>query len=143
MKMTIFCNHYRAMSPHKTCNAGIAYDTLAGHGQPGFFDKCPCFWRRGKGDAKQLGCSLAEFPTEEQIKQDEAESTKHMEAIGKARQAIVAHLGGPWKRGTAGATGTIDCPACGGKATLRFSRAGYNGHIHAGCATKDCVGWME
>jgi hypothetical protein len=63
--------------------------------------------------------------------------------IGKAHRAIVAHLGGPWKRGTPGASGKIDCPICGKQGSLKFSRAGYNGHIHARCATEGCVNWME
>lgn len=62
---------------------------------------------------------------------------------GKARAAIVEHLGGPWKKGTPSAVGKIDCPVCGGKETLAFRRAGYNGHIHAQCSTDGCVSWME
>lgn len=143
MKMTIFCNNYRAMSDHKTCDAGVFYVTLDGHGKPGFFDKAPCFWRRGKGAAKPCSCPYAAYPTDEEIAADEAESRASMERIGKARQAIVTHLGGPWKRGTPGARGRIDCPVCGGKETLGFSRAGCNGHIHAGCTTDKCVRWME
>ena len=38
--------------------------------------------------------------------------------------------------------GEITCPVCKtGK--LRYSRFGYNGHVHARCSTKDCVAWME
>ena len=38
--------------------------------------------------------------------------------------------------------GEMDCPVC--KAgRLRYSRAGYNGHIHARCSTPSCVAWME
>jgi len=76
----------------------------------------------------------------------DAEEQKWKEAsdrITLARNAIVAYLGGPWKRGMGGATGIIDCPVCGTAQALRFSRAGYNGHIHAGCKTKNCVAWME
>lgn len=61
----------------------------------------------------------------------------------RARGAIVEHLGGPWKKGVEGSVGQIDCPVCGNKDCLRFSRAGVNGHIHAACLTKDCVSWME
>lgn len=140
MKMTIFCNHYRAMSDHKTCDAGVEYDTFKGKA----FEERPCFWRRGRGAAKPCGgCPHAAFPTDAEIAADEAESRKSFERIGTAREAIVKHLGGPWKRGMAGASGRIDCPACGGKETLGFSRSGYNGHIHAGCTTTDCVRWME
>lgn len=143
MKLTIFCNHYRAMLDNKTCEAGIAYEAIEGHGQPGFMDKCPCFWRRGNGAPQPTTCASASYPTDAEIAADEAESRKRWDNIGKAREAIVAHLGGPWKRGTKGAGGVIDCPVCAAKQALHFSRAGYNGHIHAKCDTADCVSWME
>ena len=137
MRLTIFCNHFRAMSEHKTCEAGCSYDDFKGMG----FDKQPCFMKNG---IKRPGCDKAEFPTPEEIAAEDAEIHRSMENISKARQAIVAHLGGPWVRNhTPGATGVIDCPVCGAKQSLRFTRAGYNGHIHAGCTTKECVGWME
>jgi hypothetical protein len=64
--------------------------------------------------------------------------------IGTARAAIVDNLGGPWSRqNRKGGSGVIDCPVCGGKETLKFSRASYNGHIHARCTTENCVAWME
>ena len=38
--------------------------------------------------------------------------------------------------------GEIDCPICKtGK--LRYSRAGYNGQVHARCSSVNCVAWME
>jgi hypothetical protein len=38
--------------------------------------------------------------------------------------------------------GVMDCPVCGaGK--LRYSRRGYNGHVHGRCSTEGCVAWME
>jgi hypothetical protein len=38
--------------------------------------------------------------------------------------------------------GEMECPVCKtGK--LRYSRAAYNGHVHARCSTDDCVAWME
>jgi hypothetical protein len=38
--------------------------------------------------------------------------------------------------------GEMACPICeAGK--LRYSRSGYNGHVHAGCTTEGCVSWME
>jgi hypothetical protein len=132
-----WCIHYRAMSEHKTCEAGVDYESLKG--LP--FDKRPCF-KDKPGDPIRPGCDKVEYPTPEQQAEYEAAIKKRMEGFVIARKAIVDHLGGPWKRGTKGASGEIDCPVCKtGK--LRFSRAGVNGHIHAGCTTKDCVGWME
>lgn len=131
-----FCNHYRAMANHETCKVDVAYSSFAG--LP--FDKQPCF-RRDKNETPRGGCSLQEFPTPEEIEESEKWMAERFANVGKARLAIVEHLGGPWKRGTPGASGEIPCPVCGGK--LRFSRAGYNGHIHAACSTEDCVRWME
>lgn len=38
--------------------------------------------------------------------------------------------------------GEMACPVCNtGK--LRYSRAGYNGHVHALCSTDGCVAWRE
>ena len=38
--------------------------------------------------------------------------------------------------------GEMPCPVCK-TGTLRYSRAGYNGHVHAHCSTSNCVDWME
>ena len=135
MKRTEFCNHYRAMSDHTTCEAGVSYDTFKGL----TFEQCPCFERNGIAPP---GCPLAMFPTAEERAKAEREINERLANIGKARQAIVAHCG-PWKKGTPGASGRIPCPVCGGENALRFSRAGYNGHIHAACTTEGCVSWME
>ena len=137
MKSTIFCNHYRSMHDNETCKVGVAYETLKNIP----FEKRTCFCRPGKEPNE--GCSLMEMPTAEQLAAEEEEFVKLFERMNKARAAIVAHLGGPWKREMVGSRGAIDCPVCGAKETLHFSRSGYNGHIHATCATKNCVSWME
>jgi hypothetical protein len=136
MRTTIFCNHYRAMSEHKTCKADVPYDKFKG--QP--FDARPCFCRNGVAHS---GCELAVFPTAEELAAEEAVWEKRFADTGRARKAIVEHLGGPWKRGMKGAAGLINCPVCGAEDSLRFTRAGYNGHIHAECQTENCVRWME
>ena len=38
--------------------------------------------------------------------------------------------------------GEMKCPVCG-TGRLRYSRANYNGHIHARCSANGCVAWME
>lgn len=134
-----FCNHYRAMSEHKTCSAGVAYETFQGtEFQP--FDKRPCFSDDGQ---PRLGCDLVQMPTPEEIAAGDAWVKTRWENISKARAAIVADCGGPWKKGVAGAQGQIDCPVCNGVKSLRYTRAGYNGHVHAACGTVDCVSWVE
>lgn len=87
-------------------------------------------------------CNKCELPSAEEIAADEAEMKARMECTGKARKAIVEHLGGPWKKGVSGSAGKITCPICRVADALRFTRSSYNGHIHAACAT-GCVAWME
>ncbi len=134
MRNTIFCKHYRSMMDFADCKAGIAYDTLKGIP----FEKRPCFQRNGIAPG---GCDKAQFPTADEIAAEDAEFAKLFERTDKARAAIVAHIG-PYKRGIS-TGGAIDCPVCNGAKSLHFSRAGYNGHIHARCDTEGCVSWME
>lgn len=131
-----WCKHYRGMSGKETCEAGVEFKSLPNFGTKDFHPTCPCFGPTG-------GCDKAEYPTDEELAEQEAEDEKRFQSIGKARAAIVESLGGPWKREMQGTSGVIDCPACGSRQSLRFSRSGYNGHIHAACSTEDCVRWME
>lgn len=39
-------------------------------------------------------------------------------------------------------SGQMPCPVCS-KGNLKYSRSGYNGHVHARCSTSGCVAWME
>lgn len=135
-KRTEFCKHYRAMSDHDTCEKGVSYDDFKGL----TFAQRPCFERDGVAPP---GCPLAEFPTAEERRAADEEMAKRFAATMQAREAIVKQLGGPWKRGMNGSAGRIDCPICGVKESLRFTRSGYNGHIHAACGTEGCVSWME
>lgn len=133
----IWCNHYRGMHENDTCKAGVPYDKFKGVA----FDDRPCFCRPGM--APNPGCDLVEMPTAEQLAAEREEINRRFEQMGIARQAIVASLGGPWRKGTPGGSGVIDCPVCKAPQSLRFSRAGYNGHVHAACSTEGCVNWME
>lgn len=133
-----WCKHYRGMHGKDECDAGVRFDSLTNYGVRGFYDSCPCF-----GPAATGQCGKAEYPTAAELAAIDRWREERFAAIGTARQAIVAALGGPWKRGTPGSSGAIDCPVCSGHETLRFSRSGYNGHIHAACSTEKCVRWME
>ena len=88
-----------------------------------------------------------------------------MDKILIARDAILADLGRRWsandkavkaldpehahrwwrpqqQENCFSGAGEMKCPVCNtGK--LRYSRAGYNGHVHAACTTENCVRWME
>ena len=137
MRETEFCKHYRAMSDHDTCSKGVAYETFKGMK----FEKRPCFMKCGRDP--NPGCSLMEMPTKEEIKAREKEIAQQFAKIVIAREAIKAACGGEWKRGDDGKRGRIDCPVCGGVGSLGFTRASYNGHIHAACETEGCVRWLE
>lgn len=133
-----FCNHYRAMSQHATCEAGVSYEQFKGKPH----SDVPCFFEGEPPTEKSPLCELALYPTPEQLAERDAEIKKRFEGMVKARKAIVDYLGGPWKRGMGGSAGSILCPVCG-SGTLRFTRSSYNGHIHAACSSQDCVSWME
>ena len=46
-----------------------------------------------------------------------------------------------FRKGNGGA-GSVPCPICQ-TGQLRYSVAGYNGHMHAACTTPNCMSWME
>lgn len=133
---TMFCKHYRAASEHTTCSAGVDYETI----KPLPFDQRPCFAHVGD-TAPKPGCDLVVLPTLEEQEAEEREIRERFGNIGKARQAIVAACGGPWKKGKPSILGAITCPVCGGH--LEYRRSGCNGHIHARCKTDGCVKWVE
>ena len=129
-----WCKHYNGMSGHTTCLAGVEYAKFKAI--PMKPETCPCWAKQDPSP-----CEKAEYRNAEEIADEEREMHERLENLGKARMAIVDHLG-PWKRGMPGVGGAIPCPVCG-TGCLRFSRAGVNGHIHAGCTTAKCVRWME
>lgn len=145
MKKPDKCRHYNG-TINDACDAGVKYaDVRLGFGTPKM--SLPCFSAgdNGRGrDWNELGakCEKCDFPTAEELAAEEKEWKERSARMMKVRQAIVAHLGGPWKKGMKGSAGSIDCPACV-KGCVNFSRAGYNGHIHARCSTSGCAAWME
>lgn len=133
-----YCRHYKAAFYHDTCEAGIAYASLEGHGTKEFHTICPCFGADRSGE-----CELKSYRTAEEV----AESDRQLEArftnIVTARGAILEDCGGPWRRGLPGGSGVVDCPVCGESRSLQYLRAASNGHIQARCATEGCVSWQE
>lgn len=138
MKKPGKCVHFNGFQ-NAACDAGIAYKSVEKPAPDGKGKNFPC-WAERTG---QTTCAKLEFPTAEQIAADDAKWKIRFEGTMNARAAIVEHLGGPWKKGMGGGIGVIDCPVCKVKDALHFSRAGYNGHIHANCQTPECVSWME
>jgi hypothetical protein len=146
MKKPDKCRHYNG-TVNDACDAGVKYaDVQLGHGTPKYSLPCYSAGDNGRGrDWNTLGaaCEKCSFPTAEEVAADEAEIKVRFEGMIKARDAIVANLGGPWKKKMPGSAGVIGCPVCGKPDSLRFTRSGYNGHIHAKCSTEKCVSWME
>lgn len=130
MKKNRKCKHFNGVQS-KTCLVGIAYDTFKGL-------KLPCLLDEGSPI-----CGKCEPQTDADIEAKAKMIEERFQRTVIARAVIVDHLGGPWKKGAAGSQGVIDCPVCKGVKTLKFSRAGVNGHIHAACKTDGCVAWME
>lgn len=141
------CVHYNG-TVNECCEAGANYRQLAGPGDA-FALRLPCHgpeYRLGRGQSLPraevvVTCDKRRVPTKEEIEADERESKESMDRLMKIRAAIVAACGGPWKKGMGGSQGTVTCPCCPG--LVRYSRAGYNGHIHAHCSTAGCASWME
>lgn len=138
------CRHFRSMMDHATCAAGIVFDSVCLHKiTNGERKGMPCWGADPTMNRDGATCDSYSPRTAEELDAEEKFFAKRVEMIGMARDAIVADIGKPWKRGEPGVSGTIDCPCCGKEKSLRFSRAGYNGHIHAACSTSECVSWME
>lgn len=136
MKKHEKCVHYNG-TVNDCCEAGVNYRQLVGGEDTVWVMRTPCFTRH----AATITCDKLRLPTAEEVDEDLKAVQDSLVKFGKAREAIVAALGGPWKKGTAGASGSTVCPNCQG--TLHYSRAGGNGHIHARCSTANCVAWME
>lgn len=144
MLFSIHCKHFNG-TKNAVCDAGVKYeDVELGKGTPKYSLPCIKSTSVSRIVRNELGakCDKCLMPTQEELDAEELEHKKHMEDTMKVRAAIVMHLGGPWKRGDAGKSGSIDCPICQ-KSKVLFSRAGCNGHINAHCGTDGCVSWME
>ena len=146
-----WCKHYNG-TVNPACDAGIKYESVRVDHEPIQYRRegrhsintvtrsLPCFQFENFADAK---CDKCEFPTSEEIAAEKERREVLLAQTLIARAAIVVACGGPWKRGKPTASGSVACPRCGQKDSLRYSRAGVNGHIHASCTTKDCLAWME
>lgn len=127
-----WCKHYNGFSGNTTCRAGLDYGVF----KTTPHSETPCLNRE-----KCEACLKSEYRTKEDIERETNEMNARIARMGVVRLAIVEACGGPWKSGTAGKSGTIECPNCKGQ--VSFSRASSNGHIHARCNTPGCASWME
>lgn len=122
---------------HDECRAGVKYDDVqvAGKGLPCIRGTKP--FDRGES----LQCDKRRWHTDEEIRQRVAESDASMERFMLAMAVIHADMEQHgYGKGNGGISEVI-CPNC--SKTLRYSVAGYNGHIHARCETDGCVAFMQ
>lgn len=121
------CRHFTGIQ-NKTCKVGISYESVRDESaRPYGF---PCLLSGGK-------CERCSPLTDEEQDARDCKIASMFANIALAREAIITHANG--QRGIAG---VLPCPVCNA-GTLHYSIAKLNGHIHAKCETKDCVGWME
>lgn len=127
------CMHYTGLAgpggvEHKTCAAGVEYRELSEK-----FADLPC-WRATVGLVK---CEKRLEPTEAEVKAFDEWSGWRVEKLGEAVVACWLDADQKSRR-----EGVIDCPACRGANTLRYSIAA-NDHMHGACATDGCLRWMQ
>ena len=140
------CVYYNGLSgpgmkddSSRRCDAGVVYLTVKDETRPrDNFQQWPCF-RSGEPITT---CLKRHFPTPEEVAAEVAEHDARWErlklGIGVASEN--AKLRG-LKKGSGG-VGEVPCPVCK-SGTLHYSVAGYNGHMHGHCTTKDCLSWMQ
>ena len=131
-----WCKHYNGCAKSTTCGAGVHYRELAAGGS---MLELPCF---GRGEKGGRSCSLAVFPTAEELAEREREDRKRADGIRQVRALIMSHVGEDVAAGKS-VNGTLSvCPVCM-RSEVRFAVCGSNGHVMAACATEDCVRWRE
>lgn len=164
---------YDHMTPRVTCNAGVDFNavkteiefTYSRRNDPRKYTSKtahPCFKHQAH---LTNGCAKCRFPTVEELKQREVEANAEIERYKIARSAIIEELKRRYDSGDKtvklngnpdsdvecfddspknyhSGYGTMKCPNCK-DGVLKYSRAGYNGHVHAKCSTEDCAAWME
>ena len=133
-----WCKHYNGLS-NKVCSAGVDYHILVGKSRQ--ILRClPCF---AENTSEVIPCQKREWPTDEELVEQQKEISRRLNDMVSVRQAIVKQLTDEDNLHHNVGGGQIDCPACG-KGIVNYTYAGaYNGHIHARCTTNGCVNWME
>ncbi len=131
------CTHFSGIREENgRCKAGVCYASVKDDSRQGF-GRWPC-WKEGEG----VPCEKRHFPTPEEVAAEVAEHEEHTNrfvlCLGAASQDAKAH---GFRKGSGG-KGSVPCPACK-TGELHYSVAGYNGHMHGCCTTKDCVSWMQ
>lgn len=133
------CVHFTGIQ-NATCKAGVNYHAQFGDGA-GCFANIACTQAFARADFPLKECATVQYPTRDQAEAEENERealTKRTLSAMKLAHEDAAAKG--YGKGNGGQD-SIKCPLCP-DGILRYSVAGYNGHMHAAC-TKGCVSWME
>lgn len=140
------CTHYNGLSGRgmaddsktRCCDAGIVYLTVKSTDESvKGFARYPCF-REGES----VQCPRRHFPTPEEVAAEVAEKNAHFEQMCLAMRAAQEDAKAKGFKKGSGGGGKVPCPVCK-TGTLHYSVAGYNGHMHGRCETKECVAWMQ
>lgn len=127
----LHCVHFTGIQ-HDICAAGLKYSDVRGAG------KLPCLQEYAEGAT----CDKAQFPTEDEARQEVADVDAAIERHMIAHRT--AHDDAKTKRFGKGQGGadSVECPVCK-IGRIYYRVAGYNGHMHAKCETDGCVSWIE
>lgn len=127
------CVHFTGIQ-HVSCKADVNYRTLVGGDDLGWATRLPC---TEFDNTKAVACSQCRRHTREEAEAIVKRSEESFARLSLCLKAIRE------KHGKArGLVGEMPCPTnCGG--TLRYSIAGYNGHVHGACSTPSCASWMQ
>jgi hypothetical protein len=130
------CKHFTGIQ-NQVCQLGIKYASVRFENMfpqtGGRAVQYPCI------DPGCDRCDKREYQTPEESEAEEKMFAERTAMMIAALNAISQHAG-KFTKGE-GSRGVIECPTCKGK--LHYSRAGYNGHVHAKCETADCVAFMQ
>jgi hypothetical protein len=128
--MSKSCVHFNGIQ-HSTCKAGVEYASVRDESTRPYGFPCLTAY------AGAATCEKRQLQTLEEELAEEADYEAAFKRVDACMKAIRE------KHGKArGLVADMPCPTgCGG--TLRYSIAGYNGHIHGQCSTDGCARWMQ
>jgi hypothetical protein len=125
------CRHFNGVQ-HGSCRVGIRYHDV---------EPLPCLPQLLNGRTPALCAQFSAItPGEARAEAEQWAEAVQRCVIGRSAASDHAKERG-FGRGHGG-VGEVPCPVCGA-GTIRYSVAGYNGHMHGRCTTKGCVSWME
>lgn len=130
------CRHFNG-TQNRSCRAGVTYrpwDKSTNEAMP--------YLPAHINGRPTWPCDLFEIMSVAEAEKEADERIVLMERGIKARHAAKDDAKAKGFGKGNGGIGEIACPSCDG-GRLRYSVAGYNGHMHGKCSTPGCVSWME